>query len=165
MGDAILIKKYPNRRLYDTGARRYVNLEDLEAMVAGDVDFQVVDAETGQDLTRRILAQILLEQMKEVEPIFPSEVLRFAIKQRGATAGWSELVRHFSGLAGMGPLANMGTMVPSWADLFGVFSKPPPPPPAPPPADPEPPEVREELSTLRQRLEELESRLAGKRKK
>ena len=61
----ILIKKYGNRRLYDTASSRYVNLDDLAAHIRAGRDVQVVDAKTGQDLTRVILTQIITEDAKD----------------------------------------------------------------------------------------------------
>ena|SRR5690348_5212768 len=57
----VLIKKYGNRRLYDTGDSRYVTLEELAAKIRGGVDLRVVDAQTGEDLTQATLTQIVLE--------------------------------------------------------------------------------------------------------
>ena len=59
-----VIKKYENRRLYDTGASRYVNLEDVARMVREGVEVQVVDARSGEDLTRVILTQVIVEDAK-----------------------------------------------------------------------------------------------------
>jgi polyhydroxyalkanoate synthesis repressor PhaR len=171
MSNPILIKKYPNRRLYHTGERRYMNLEDIEQLVRRDQDFRVVDAETGDDLTRRILAQVLLEQMKDNEPLLPAEFLRFLIQQRGSVATWSDLMRRFAG-AGFPSV---------WGDFLGVFgsrpaapaSPPPPPPPEEePPEPPEPPRARaakadagDEMAALKKRLEEIESLLTGRARK
>src|SRR6267143_774553 len=58
------IKKYANRRLYNTGTSTYVTLEDLAAMVKAGEDFVVYDAKTGEDITRSVLAQIICEQEK-----------------------------------------------------------------------------------------------------
>jgi polyhydroxyalkanoate synthesis repressor PhaR len=58
------IKKYANRRLYNTGTSTYVTLEDLAAMVKAGEDFLVYDAKTGEDITRSVLAQIIFEQEK-----------------------------------------------------------------------------------------------------
>ena len=57
-----IIKKYANRRLYNTGTSTYVTLEDLAGMVKGGEDFTVVDAKTGEDITRSVLTQIIFEQ-------------------------------------------------------------------------------------------------------
>ena len=57
-----VIKKYPNRRLYDTANSGYITLADVKQMVLEFVDFQVIDAKNGEDLTRTILLQIILEE-------------------------------------------------------------------------------------------------------
>jgi polyhydroxyalkanoate synthesis repressor PhaR len=72
----ILIKKYGNRRLYDTGGSRYVNLDDLAAMVRAGKDVRVVDAKSGHDLTRVILTQIITEDAKGKPTGLPLELLR-----------------------------------------------------------------------------------------
>jgi polyhydroxyalkanoate synthesis repressor PhaR len=56
------IKKYPNRRLYDTANSGYITLADVKQMVLESIDFQVVDAKSGDDLTRAILLQIILDE-------------------------------------------------------------------------------------------------------
>jgi len=72
----VVIKKYPNRRLYDSSSRRYVNLEDLAALIRKGADVQVVDAKTGEDLTRVVLTQIILEDAKDRPTGLPLELLR-----------------------------------------------------------------------------------------
>lgn len=72
----ILIKKYGNRRLYDTAGSRYVNLDDLAAHIRGGREVRVVDAKTGQDLTRVILTQIITEDAKDKPTGLPLELLR-----------------------------------------------------------------------------------------
>jgi polyhydroxyalkanoate synthesis repressor PhaR len=74
--DEILIKKYGNRRLYDTVGSRYVNLEDLAAHIRAGREVRVVDAKTGQDLTRVILTQIITEDAKGKPTGLPLELLR-----------------------------------------------------------------------------------------
>lgn len=76
MQQTVIIRKYPNRRLYDTASRRYVNLEDLAAMIRKGVDLQVVDAKTGEDLTRVVLTQIIVEDAREQPTGLPLELLR-----------------------------------------------------------------------------------------
>lgn len=73
---SVLIKKYGNRRLYDTVGSRYVNLDDLAAMVRAGKDVHVVDAKTGRDLTRVILTQIITEDAKGKPTGLPLELLR-----------------------------------------------------------------------------------------
>ena len=72
----VVIKKYPNRRLYDTSSRRYVNLDDLAALIREGTAIQVVDAKTGEDLTRVILTQIIVEDAKGQPTGLPLELLR-----------------------------------------------------------------------------------------
>lgn len=61
-GKPIIVKKYPNRRLYDTGQSTYVTLEDLRDMVQENVNFVVQDAKTGKDITREVLTQVVADQ-------------------------------------------------------------------------------------------------------
>ena len=72
----VLIKKYENRRLYDTTNSRYVNLEDVAEMVRQGAELQVVDAKTNEDLTRTVLTQIIVEETKGRELGLPLELLR-----------------------------------------------------------------------------------------
>jgi len=72
----ILIKKYGNRRLYDTAGSRYVNLDDLAAHVRAGREVRVVDAKTGKDLTRVVLTQIITEDAKDKPTGLPLELLR-----------------------------------------------------------------------------------------
>lgn len=73
---AVVIKKYGNRRLYDTASSRYVNLDDLAALVRDGKEVHVVDAKTGRDLTRVILTQIITEDAKDKPTGLPLELLR-----------------------------------------------------------------------------------------
>ena len=75
----VLIKKYGNRRLYDTAGSRYVNLDDLAALVRAGKEVRVVDAKTGQDLTRVTLTQIITEDAKDKPTGLPLELLRFGV--------------------------------------------------------------------------------------
>ena len=79
----VLIKKYENRRLYDTANSRYVNLDDIAQMVRDGVDVRVVDAATGEDLTRLVLTQIIVEKAKVPGSAFPLEMLRQMIMATG----------------------------------------------------------------------------------
>ena len=72
----VLIKKYGNRRLYDTAGSRYVNLDDLAALVREGKEVRVVDAKTGRDLTRVTLTQIITEDAKDKPTGLPLELLR-----------------------------------------------------------------------------------------
>jgi polyhydroxyalkanoate synthesis repressor PhaR len=80
----VVIKKYANRRLYNTGTSTYVTLEDLAGMVKGGEDFVVYDAKTGEEITRSVLTQIIFEQEnKEGQNLLPIAFLRQLIRFYG----------------------------------------------------------------------------------
>ena len=82
--EPVTIKKYANRRLYNTGTSTYVTLEDLAKMVKAGDDFVVFDAKTGEDITRSVLAQIIFEQEnKEGQNLLPINFLRQRIRFYG----------------------------------------------------------------------------------
>jgi polyhydroxyalkanoate synthesis repressor PhaR len=82
--EPVTIKKYANRRLYNTGTSTYVTLEDLASMVKAGEDFVVFDAKTGEDITRSVLAQIIFEQEnKEGQNLLPINFLRQLIRFYG----------------------------------------------------------------------------------
>ena len=84
MADQIrLIKKYPNRRLYDTQTSSYITLADVKELVLEHGSFQVVDAKSGEDLTRNILLQIILEEEAGGAPMFTSDLLSQMIRFYG----------------------------------------------------------------------------------
>ena len=78
-----LIKKYPNRRLYDTQTSSYITLTDVKQLVLDADEFTVVDAKTNEDLTRSILLQIILEEEANGAPMFSSNVLSQIIRYYG----------------------------------------------------------------------------------
>jgi polyhydroxyalkanoate synthesis repressor PhaR len=82
--EPVTIKKYANRRLYNTGTSTYVTLEDLAAMVKAGEDFAVYDAKTGEEITRSVLTQIIFEQEnKEGQSLLPIAFLRKLIRFYG----------------------------------------------------------------------------------
>jgi polyhydroxyalkanoate synthesis repressor PhaR len=82
--EPVIIKKYANRRLYNTGTSTYVTLEDLASMVKNGEDFIVYDAKTGEDITRSVLTQIIFEQEnKEGQNLLPITFLRQLIRFYG----------------------------------------------------------------------------------
>jgi polyhydroxyalkanoate synthesis repressor PhaR len=86
--EPITIKKYANRRLYNTGTSTYVTLEDLAAMVKKGEDFVVYDAKTGEEITRSVLTQIIFEQEnKEGQNLLPITFLRQLIRFYGDSMG------------------------------------------------------------------------------
>jgi polyhydroxyalkanoate synthesis repressor PhaR len=78
-----LIKKYPNRRLYDTQTSSYITLSDVKQLVLDNEDFTVVDAKSEEDLTRSILLQIILEEEASGTPMFSSSALSQIIRYYG----------------------------------------------------------------------------------
>ena len=84
---AINIKKYANRRLYNTATSSYVTLEDLAAMVRKNVDFIVTDAKTNEDITRSVLTQIIVEQEGKGQSLLPIKFLRQVIGFYGDSLG------------------------------------------------------------------------------
>jgi len=80
-----IIKKYPNRRLYDTELSRYVTLADVRELVMEGQDLSVLDTTNGQDITRAILLQIMLDEESSGEPLFSTKMLCQLIRFYGGT--------------------------------------------------------------------------------
>lgn len=83
MSETRIIKKYPNRRLYDTEISKYITLEDVRQLVLNGVDFCVKDVKSNEDLTRAILLQIISEQEHGGEPMFSTDMLTHIIRFYG----------------------------------------------------------------------------------
>ena len=83
MSQVRIIKKYPNRRLYDTEISSYVTLEDVRQLIVDGEGFEVRDAKTGKDLTRAVLLQILAEHEDIGQPIFSTQLLTTVIRFYG----------------------------------------------------------------------------------
>jgi len=82
-GDSVIIKKYANRRLYNTGSSSYITLDDLAKMTRNGVEFQVLDAKSGDDITHSILTQIIMEEEAHGEQLLPLSFLRQLIAMYG----------------------------------------------------------------------------------
>lgn len=78
-----VIKKYPNRRLYDTSTSCYITLADVKQLVLEDVEIQVLDARSGEDLTRSVLMQIIMDEESGAMPMFTSDALTQMIRFYG----------------------------------------------------------------------------------
>lgn len=78
-----LIKKYPNRRLYDTEQSRYITLAEVRELVCGDVAFVIVDARSGENITRAVLLQVVLEQEAGADALFSMEMMTKLIRFHG----------------------------------------------------------------------------------
>lgn len=81
--DKRVIKKYPNRRLYDTKTSAYITLTEVKDLVLGNTAFEVLDAKTNEDITRSILLQIILEEESGGQPLFTAEMLAHMIRCYG----------------------------------------------------------------------------------
>jgi len=159
----IRIKKYANRRLYDTSRSAYVNLEDIAELVRAGHEIEVVDAKSGDDLTREVLLEIVLKVLKGSE-FFPVGMLRRIIRSSGDAPGdlmvRRQLVMGFDMLSAQ--LDRMESLMPSFTPGSAQGTPPPRPsqPEPEPPPEPEPEaEAASELDALRERLAALEGRL------
>ena len=83
MSNPRVIKKYPNRRLYDTEESRYITLADVRDLVINQIDFQVIDKKSGDDITRSILLQVISEQEAHGEPVMSKDFLSQVIRAYG----------------------------------------------------------------------------------
>ncbi len=128
MSEQRVIKKYPNRRLYDTAASQYIALDDIRRLVVDGVDFQIVDAKSGADITRAILLQIIVEREQHGQPILSADLLRKIIRFYGdamqvlmssyldKSVDWfidqqAGLYQHMAGLMGQAPGAALQEML------------------------------------------------------
>jgi polyhydroxyalkanoate synthesis repressor PhaR len=168
----VLLKKYGNRRLYDTEKSAYVTLADVAEMVRRNVEIRVVDAKSGEDLTRVVLLQIIMEHQKSRIELLPIAFLRQLITYREdtlreffdryleasltafASAETAVAKRFREGFDGW-----IGGMVGGASKLFPFGHKQSPEPAPPPP----PPQTSEDK--LLSRLDELERRLAEAEKR
>jgi polyhydroxyalkanoate synthesis repressor PhaR len=87
MSEPRTIKKYPNRRLYDTEESRYITLADIRRLVLEKIDFVVIDKKSEEDITRSILLQVISEQEEAGEPLFSRDFLSQAIRSYGTMQG------------------------------------------------------------------------------
>src|SRR5438034_11594216 len=153
---AYVIKRYSNRKLYDTQESRYVTLEEIEEMIRGGKEISVVDASSGEDLTSMTLAQIILENERNRRAALPSAFLHQLIKHGEA---WQDFVQRSmrSSLEGVvTSQREMERVFRDWATRSGW--------PVPggaadverESAEPDAGRLREEVSSLRERLGTLE---------
>ncbi len=85
MSEPRVIKKYPNRRLYDTVESRYITLAEIQRLVVEKIDFVVVDKKTNAEITRSILLQVISEQEHQADPILTQEFMIQVIRCYGST--------------------------------------------------------------------------------
>jgi polyhydroxyalkanoate synthesis repressor PhaR len=109
MSDARTIKKYPNRRLYDTVESRYITLADIRRLVVERIDFVVIDKKSQADITRSILLQVISEQEHDGEPLMSRDFLSQVIRSYGGTTRamvgnyLEQSLRQFASQNGRGP--------------------------------------------------------------
>ena len=170
---SIVIKKYGNRRLYDTAASRYLNLEDIAALIREGRDVKVVDAKTGQDLTRVTLTQIITEDAKDKPTGLPLELLRQLIiasdEVRQEFIMWY-LKSAFDTYAKVqdavqNRLGEVQSAILSPVDLMRKFLGAPPVPPIEKPSDSEVEALRNRVADLEKRLRKTPRRKKGEPKK
>ena len=140
MSDVRIIKKYPNRRLYDTEDSKYITLEDVKQLVLNRVNFCVKDVKSDEDLTRTILLQIISEQEHDGEPFFSTDLLTQIIQSYGESlqtvAGdyiqksmelFLEQQKQFQDSIGADPITAMSKMaeqnMKTWQDMQDSFFK------------------------------------------
>jgi polyhydroxyalkanoate synthesis repressor PhaR len=158
MTDTVVIKRYGNRRLYNTAASRYVNLEDIAALVREGKDVKVVDAKTGRDLTRVTLTQIITEDARDKPTGLPLELLRQLIvasdEVRQEFIMWylkSAFETYQTVQSALqNRLGEVQSAILSPVEMMKKFLGGPPPPKT---------QGESELETLRRRVVELEARL------
>ena len=113
----VVIKKYANRRLYNTSTSSYVTLEDLSRMVKAGSDFVVYDAKTNEDITRSVLTQIIVEEEGKGQNLLPINFLRQLISLYGGSMQW--LVPRYLEHAMMTFARNQDQMRKNLQDAFG----------------------------------------------
>ena len=180
-----LIKKYPNRRLYDTEQSRYITLDELSSLVRDGAFVRVVDAREGTDLTRQVLTQVILEQQDRLD-VLPVELLHLVIRVTGTSyaGGLASVLKRtfepFSKGSGLWTtseparddiVGNAGKLADAWMQsmrtLFAAAgaareagaAKPPPSPPTEP-SKPEP-EPTAEAERPEPGLDALRDRMAS----
>jgi len=174
--DPIIIKKYANRRLYDTESSSYITLERLAELVRQKREFKVVDAKSGDDITRSVLAQIIMDEESRGATMLPVNFLRQLIGLYGGQmqglvpqyleASLETLQRNQSqlrdALAGAftaNPFADLARrnmeMFQAAAGAAAPASKPAEPAPATPARDDEVTRLREELAALQAKVDKL----------
>ncbi len=155
----VTIKKYGNRRLYDTSRSSYINLDELAAMVRGGTKVQVVDVKTGEDLTREVLLQVVLEVLRGSD-FFPVGMLERLIRATGDSPAQRMLRQQL--------ITGLELMSAQLDRIEAMFPSPPQSAPRPgrraePVVEVEEDEGSEEsddeLTELRERLDALEKRL------
>ena len=171
----LIIKKYENRRLYNTQTSQYINQDQVAQMVRDGYGVRVIDAASGEDITRLVLAQIVLDDAKTPDSVFPMDVLRQMIVASGK-ATHDNTLRYMKAMMNMYQNAyrampspvNPFEFFPGWAQPSGRQDSPSPPSKSDSAATGKPEglstqDSASEVSELRRRVEELEAMLVGRK--
>jgi polyhydroxyalkanoate synthesis repressor PhaR len=165
---ARIIKRYGNRRMYDHTRSRAVTMEEIAAAVRRGEDLRVLDGDTGEDLTKRVLVQIVLEQQSRSQlELLPIEFLRQILMLRNdGMARWMEQYLR-AGAAWLGRQMNPAgpgarAFQDALSNLFPWMRSAPSPSDEGPPSDPEA-DLRDEISDLQHRLSDLLNRVTPRR--
>jgi len=156
---AYVIKRYSNRKLYDTQESRYVTLEEIEEMIRGGKEITVVDASSGEDLTSVTLTQIILENERTRRSALPSAFLHQLIKHGEA---WQDFVQRSMRSSMEGIVSSqreMERIFREWTTRAGWGAATSRPESRRETPEPDGDRLREEVATLRERLRALEERL------
>src|SRR6266446_7818897 len=158
---AYVIKRYSNRKLYDTQESRYVTLEEIEEMVRNGKEISVVDAATGEELTSVTLTQIILENERNHRSALPAAFLHQLVKHGEA---WQDFIQRSMKSSLEGVVSNqreMERVFREWASRagWGFGASAPRPEAKRDGVEPDADRLREEVSALRERLRSLEERL------
>ena len=169
MAQTVIIKKYENRRLYDATNSRYVNLEEVAQLVQQGHNVQVVDASSGEDLTRQILTQIIAEGAKNSESTFPLDILRQMVIASDRV-GQESAVRYTQAMRDL--YKNTYQAMAPALNPFEFLHNPPPgtvsPPAQPAASQPDTPRPAgsvkaDEIAKLQQQIAELERAVSSLR--
>ncbi len=163
---AYVIKRYSNRKLYDTQESRYVTLEELEELIRAGKEISVVDVSTGEDLTSVTLAQIILENERNHRVALPTGFLHQLIKH-GET--WQDFIQKSLKSSLEGILTSQretDRVLREWVARAGWLQVAPPVEPRTEKrGEPTDDTLRDEVAALREQLRTLEERLERKREK
>jgi polyhydroxyalkanoate synthesis repressor PhaR len=156
---AYVIKRYSNRKLYDTQESRYVTLEEIEEMIRNGREVSVVDAASGEDLTSVTLTQIILENERSHRANLPAAFLHQLIKHGEAWQDFFQRSMRASLEGIVGSQRDMERAFREWAQRAGWGAVGGESPPKRDGAEAEADKLRDEVAALRDRLRSLEERL------
>jgi polyhydroxyalkanoate synthesis repressor PhaR len=170
----IRIKRYPNRRYYASHTRSYISLPEIEQLIGNGSTVEIVDSQTGEDLTQTVLMQIIVEQHPDKIALFPTAMLHAILR---ANSAMSEILREYflSSITVLDHLQAPGFSMPpqpmnwlqawldTWATATTFSSANPAPKQAPKPADGVDTTLANRIAQLENRIAELETQRSKKR--